>query len=218
MGKVIRVVVVEDHPLMLDAVVERLNSQPDIEVVGTANHGNQLFHLVRTTSPNIVVLDIGMSGEPFEPVTAIHQLKQTHPDVQVLVLTGYEDEVLIREFAKIGVQGYLLKSDDLSLALPQAVRKLSQGERFYSNMVVDTLLSRSSEQDILTEQELAVLRLAAQGLLNTRIAQAQGLSEKRVRNLLTSVYAKLDVRERDRLNPRISAINKARELGILPED
>lgn len=213
----IRVIVIEDHPLMLKAIVDELSSQAGIQVVGKADHGSELPRLVRDTSPDVVILDLGMSTGNFEPITAVRSILQDFPDLRILVLTGYDDEVYIQQIVDAGAYGYVLKSDDLSLTLPRGVEKVHAGKRFYSEDVIDKLFPRETgNASVLNEKELVVLRLAAQGLSNTSIAQSMNISEKRVRNLLSSVYAKLDIHESEAINVRVAAIKKARDLGLLP--
>jgi len=213
----IKVLVVEDHHLMLQAVVDQLESEPDIVVVGTSNKGSQVHKMVRTSSPDVVILDLGMSTEVFEPISAVRQLRQNHPKVQILVLTGYDDPLYMREITKAGARGYLLKSDDFSLNLPQAVRAVYSGQRHYSSAVVDKLLSGEADQPDFTEQELSVIRLLAKGFMNERIGKTLGVSEHRVRNILTGVYAKMGIREEEGVNTRVAAVVKAREMGMLPK-
>ena len=214
----IKVLVVEDHHLMLQAIVGQLQSETDIKIVGTSNKGSEVHHLVRSLSPDVVVLDLGMSTEVFEPISAVRQLRQNHPHIQILVLTGYDDELYIREITKAGARGYLLKSDDFSLNLPQAVRAVYRGEPHYSSAVVDKLLYGDKDQHNFTEQELTVIRLLAKGLVNEKIGAALGISERRVRNILTGVYAKMGLQDEEGVNPRVAAVVKASALRLLPEE
>jgi DNA-binding NarL/FixJ family response regulator len=214
----IKVLIIEDHHLMLQAVVDQLKSEPDIKIVGTSNKGSQVHQLVRTSSPDVVVLDLGMSAEVFEPISAVRQLRQNHPNVQILILTGYDDPLYMREITKAGARGYLLKSDDFSLNLPQAVRAVYKGHHHYSSDVVDKLLSGEEDQYDFSDQELTVIRLLAKGLMNERIGESLGVSERRVRNILTGVYAKMGIQDEEGVNPRVSAVVKAREMGLLPEE
>jgi len=101
----IRVAVVEDYPLMLQAVVRDLEAHEDIAVVGTAVHGAELHRLVRETFPDVVILDLGFAAGGFEPVSAVRALRQRHPRVQVLVLTAYDNAVWVRELLAAGVRG-----------------------------------------------------------------------------------------------------------------
>ncbi|MFZ2097583.1 MAG: response regulator transcription factor [Anaerolineales bacterium] len=215
----IRVAIVEDHPLMVKAIVDVLSNLPDITVVGTSNHGFELPKLVRETSPDVVILDLGMTGENFEPISAVQSLLHEHPEVRILVLTGYDDEIYVRQLVDAGAYGYVLKSDDLSLMLPNGVKRVFDRKRFYSTAVVDKIFAdQKPEEVMLREQELIVLRLAAKGYSNTSIAQSMNVSERRVRNLLSSVYSKFDIREAETINVRVAAINKARDLGLLLSD
>lgn len=213
----IRVAVIEDHPLMLKVVVQELNGQDDIEVVGTATHGNELLRLARETCPDVVVLDLGMATGTFEPVTAVKTLRETCPSVEVLVLTGYEEATWVRELIAAGAQGYVLKSDDLSLCLPEGVRKVHAGGRFYSPAATEKYFSHAGG-GLLENQDLALLNLAAQGFSNARIGQELGLSAKTVRNYFAGIYAKLGIEVEEGLHPRMAAINKARELGLLRKE
>jgi DNA-binding NarL/FixJ family response regulator len=215
----IHVAIVEDHPLMVKAIVDVLSNQPDITVVGTSNHGYELPKLVRETSPDVVILDLGMTGENFEPISAVRSLLHEHPDVRILVLTGYDDEIYVRQLVDAGAYGYVLKSDDISMMLPNGVKRVYEGKRFYSTAVVDKIFAEQKPEEImLSEQELIVLRLAAKGSSNTSIAQSMNISERRVRNLLSCVYSKLDIHEAQTINVRVAAINKARDLGLLLSD
>lgn len=212
----IRVIVIEDHPLMLKAVVDVLIAHTGIQVVGTATHGSEMPRLVRETNPDVVVLDLGMSSGNFEPITAIRSVLESHPSLHILVLTGYDDDVLVRAVVSAGALGYVLKSDDLSLQLPKGVERVYLGKRFYSDEVVDKYFSLQKDEDIeLNDQEQVVLKLVAEGYSNTRIAEAMQVSEKRVRTVLTNIYTKLDIHETKDVNVRVAAINKARDLGLL---
>ena len=111
--------------------------------------------------------------------------------------------------------GYVLKSEDLSLELPKAVRTIFNGQRFYSPGVTSILLTEGKQPGPeFSNRELQVLRLMAAGYQNERIGEIVGVSGKRIRNVLSEVYEKLELRGED--NQRVAAVNKARELGLLP--
>jgi DNA-binding NarL/FixJ family response regulator len=216
----IRVVVIEDHVLMRKAVLDQLALHTDIEVVQTASHGDELPRLAREFNPDVVILDLGMSGGHFDPIRAVSNLRRDHPNINILVLTGYDDEVYMRELVKAGVRGYVLKSDDLSSSLARGVRAVHHGQRFYSEEVAEKLFDhiQSGQASPLNEHELAALRLAAQGLNNSRIAEILTVSEKRVRNLFTEIYEKLNLHDDPGSNLRVLAIKRGRELGLIPEE
>jgi DNA-binding NarL/FixJ family response regulator len=213
----IRVIVIEDHPLVLESITSRLANENDLQVVGTATHGSQLLSVVREKSPDVVVLDIGMSTGHFEPITAVKALRRAFPDTQVLVFTGYDDGIWVRGLIEAGALGYILKSDGLALHLPEGVREVHSGRRFYSPSVSDKYLS-SGDSALLTDTQVAALWLVAQGLSNAAVGEQMGVSEKTVCNYLSTIYSKLGVQGDSDTNQRVAAINKARELGILPKD
>jgi DNA-binding NarL/FixJ family response regulator len=210
----IRVIVIEDHPLMRKAILNELAPHSDIQMVGDSCCGSELMTLVREKSPDVVILDLGMKDEAFEPISAVKTLLHTFPAVRLMILTGYNDRVYMQALTKAGALGYILKNDDFSLNLALGVRTIFYGEPFYSPGVLKRLLLEGLSEP-LADQEIAVLRLAAQGHSNEAIGDKLNLSEKRVRNLLTRVYAKLDVHENQGVNARVAMINKAEKLGLL---
>jgi DNA-binding NarL/FixJ family response regulator len=213
----IRIIAIDDHPLILKALTDMLKEHPDIQLVATSNQGSQLLKLVREKKPDVAIVDLGMTIDSFDPISSVRALHEQHPQVKVLILTGYDDGLWVRELVKAGASGYMLKSDDFSLSIPQAIRAVYQGGKFFSPGITDKLLD-SSYDDKLTERELSVLNLLSQGLTTEAIANNLGVSEKRVRNLLVSICDKLDVDRSDGVALRITAINKARKLGLIPGD
>jgi DNA-binding NarL/FixJ family response regulator len=211
----IRIIAIDDHPLILRALTDMLKEHPDIQLVATSNQGSQLLKLVREKKPDVAIIDLGMTTDSFDPISSVRALHEQHPKVKVLILTGYDDGLWVRELVKAGASGYMLKSDDFSLSIPQAIRAVYQGGKFFSPGITEKLLD-SSYDDKLTERELSVLNLLSQGLATEAIAKNLGVSEKRVRNLLVSICDKLGVDRTDGVALRITAINKARKLGLIP--
>ena len=210
----IRVIAVDDHPLILKAVKDLLIEHPDLELVATSNLGSQLLNLVRDYKPDIAIVDIGMGADSFDPITSVRTLHDQHPKVKVLILTGYDDGLWVRELVKAGASGYMLKSDDFSLNIPQAIRALYQGHKFFSPGVAEKYIDSDSEK--LTAREVSVLNLLSQGSANEVIAKNLGVSEKRIRNMVVLICDKLAVDKGTGISPRVAVINKARELGLLP--
>jgi two-component system secretion response regulator SsrB len=207
----IRVAIIDDHPLVIKAIENELDVEEDITIVGKADHGSKLLDLVHDTSPDVVILDLGMSEQQFEPVSTVQKLRLRYPKVQVLVLTGNDDKVWMKQLIDQGVLGYVLKSDCLSLHLAESIRTVHQGRTFYSPAVADRLAVDSRE---LNDKELVILRLVAEGFSNTAIAQELGSTEQTVSNRLTGIYKKLGV-VGEATNSRVAAVNKARELRLL---
>jgi DNA-binding NarL/FixJ family response regulator len=213
----IRIIAIDDHPLILKALADMLKEHPDIQLVATSNQGSQLLKLVRDKKPDIAILDLGMSNDSFDPISSVRYLHEQHPKVKVLILTGYDDGLWVRELVKAGASGYMLKSDDFSLSIPQAIRALYQGGKFFSPGITEKLIDNSFD-DKLTARELSVLNLLSQGLATDSIADNLGVSEKRVRNLLVSICDKLVVDRTDGVSLRIAAINQARKQGLIPAE
>jgi DNA-binding NarL/FixJ family response regulator len=212
---VIRVIAIDDHELILSAISEELSKQQDIELVGTADHGSQLPNLISEKSPDVVLLDLGMAGEVFDPIAAVKTLLQEHPEVRVLILTGELEPAYVKYLVDAGAMGYIFKNDKFSGSLSQAIRAVYNGETFYSPSVQKILLGKVKEIPKFTDQELQVLRLVTDSFSNTRIGDTLGLSEKRVKNIMTDIYQKLSIEEDADINMRVALINKARELGLL---
>jgi len=213
----IRIIAIDDHPLILKALSDLLKEHPDIQLVATANQGSQLLKMVREKKPDVAIVDIGMPADSFDPISSVRTIHEQFPNVKVLILTGYDEGLWVRELVKAGASGYMLKSDDFSLSIPQAIRALYRGGKFFSPGITDILLDNSLD-NTLTERELSVLYLLSQGLATEAIASNLGVSEKRVRNLLVSICDKLEVDRSDGISLRIAAINKARKLGLIPAE
>jgi len=165
----------------------------------------------------VAIVDLGMPADSFDPISSVRTIHEQFPNVKILILTGYDEGLWVRELIKAGASGYMLKSDDFSLSIPQAIRALYRGGKFFSPGIADNLLDNSLDNK-LTERELSVLYLLSQGLSTEAIASNLGVSEKRVRNLLVSICDKLDVDRSEDVSLRIAAINKARKLGLIPAE
>ena len=210
----VRVAVVEDHPIIMKAVTDMLSGNPDIEMVGTADHGSKLMDLVREKLPDVVILDLGMSTGVFDPIASVKRVLQEFPKIKFLVLTGNDNRVYMQELIAAGARGYILKSDNLSLSLPKAVLAISNGERYYSAAVL-AILNSDRILNILTPRELDVLRHVAQGETNLAIGEALGISEYRARNILSNIYSKFSIQESKETHARVEVINRGKELGLI---
>lgn len=212
----IRIIAVDDHPLILKALENLISEHDDIQLIATANHGSKLIGLVREYRPDIAVVDLGMSTGDFDPISSISNLKQQFPNVKVLVLTSYDDGLWVRELVAAGASGYMLKSDDFSLGIVQAIRALYAGGKFFSPQIADKLISNDESQIRLTQREKSILLLLSDGKSTETIADSLGVSEKRIRNLLVTICDKLEIERSSGVSLRIAAVNRARKLGLLP--
>ena len=212
----IRVIAVDDHHLILKALSDLLRDYSDIQLVATSNQGSQLLNMVKNHNPDVAIVDIGMTADSFDPISSVRTVHERYPNVKVLILTGYDDGLWARELVKAGASGYMLKSDDFSLSVPQAIRAITQGGKFFSPGVADKLVE--NDLDKLTPRELSVLNLLAQGLATEAIAHNLGVSEKRVRNVLVMICDKLAVDRTEGISLRVATIRKAREMGLIPKE
>lgn len=206
----IRVALMDDHPLVLRIVRQELARESDLEVIWDTSDANQMVTLINQDTPEVLILDLAFSGQAFDPVSAVRDLRARVPQMAILILTAYDDPVWIEELLQAGVQGYVVKSDDLSLRLAHAVRTVAQQRTFLSPTAVSQL-TQSRQRHTLTVQERSILRLAAQGQSNPEIAQTLGIANGTVRNHLSNIYTKLGVQNRE------AAIRAAQNLRELPK-
>lgn len=206
----IRVALVDDHPLMRKIVRQELSRSLDLEVIWEAEDALDLMPLIESALPNVLLLDLSYAGRGFDPVATVQDLRYRFPAMYILVLTAFDDPVWVEELLRAGVQGYVVKSDDLSLRLAEAIRTVAQGRTFLSPTAAGGLVS-ANKRFTLTTRERAVMRLVADGLSNPQIAESLGVSDGTVRNHISNIYGKLDVSTRD------GAIKAAQALRELPK-
>ncbi len=204
----IRVVVVDDHPVVRDGLRGMLDRQPDVQVVGEADGGRAAVAVVLRTDPDVVLMDLRMPGG--SGVEAIREIVRLGVDTRVLVLTTYDSDRDTTAALEAGAAGYLLK-DAPPERLHDAVRRTAAGEAVLSPAVASALVSRvrAPDQEALSEREHQVLELVARGTPNRDIATALFISEATVKTHLVHVYAKLGVRD------RAAAVATAYTRGLL---
>ncbi|MFW6869428.1 response regulator [Nocardioides sp. CPCC 206347] len=213
----IRVVVADDHPMVRYGITAVLADVAGIEVVGEAADGQELQALVATAGPDVVLTDLAMPV--MDGITAIGRLRVSHPGVAVLVLTMHEDDESVLAALRAGARGYLLKGAERA-ELVRAIESVAAGDAVYGQSVANRIIALLSGAAAthapafpeLTPREREVLDLIAAGLRNRAIAERLGISEKTVRNNVSSVLVKLQVED------RTSAAIKAREAGLGRDD
>ncbi len=202
-GPRIRVVICDDQDLVRDGLQAILSTAPGIDVVGEATDGADAVEVVRTTQPDVVLMDLKMPG--MNGVKATRAIKDAFPDVKVLVLTTYEATEWVVDALRTGASGYLLK-DTPRNRLIEAIEGTAAGRTHIDPGVAGDLfdaLDRGEPNPVdsaaftgLTTRELDVLRLLGRGLTNSAIADQLYLSEGTVRNYVSAVLAKLEVSDR----------------------
>ncbi len=201
MSKTITILLVDDHTIVRQGVRAFLEAQSDMQIVGEAASGEEAVQLVRKLTPDVVLMDLimpGMSG-----IQATRQIKQVSPRTQVIVLTSFGDDENIFPALRAGALSYILK-DIRPGELIDIVRKAAQGDAVLHSQVVSRVIQqvRAARREIpapftqLTERELDILRLIAEGQSNAAIAEKLVLSEKTVKGHITNILSKLQVEDR----------------------
>lgn len=191
----IRLLLCDDHEMVRTGLRTFLELQPDMVVVGEAATAEQAIELVPLVHPEIVLLDLVLPGMP--GIAAVQRLRETNPEVKVVVLTSFAGADSVLAAVRAGVSGYLLK--DVGPAdLAEALRAVHAGGVPLHSSVAATVVASLTEPpgEALTPRESEVLRLLARGLSNRLIARELALSEKTVKAHVSAVLAKLAVTDR----------------------
>ena len=197
-----KVIICDDQAIIRDGLEMLLKLERDIEVVGLAQDGAEVVELAAAHAPDLILMDLKMPG--INGVEATRRILAQHPDVKVLVLTTYDDDVWLFDAIRAGASGYLLKDTPREKVL-EAIRGTVSGQAFVDPAVARKLLQQTASQQVqpstqitekLTGREEDVLRLMARGLSNAEIAAQLYLSEGTVRNHVSAIFAKLDVSDR----------------------
>ena len=204
----IRILIVDDHPVVRDGLRGMLAGEPDLDVVGEASDGAEARAVVGTLRPDVILMDLRMPG--MGGAAAIRALAEDGNRARILVLTTYDSDSDVVPALEAGATGYLLK-DTPRPELVRAIRAAARGEAVLAPSVATRLVSqlRAPAQDALSERELEVLTLIAQGETNRGAAARLFISEATVKTHLLHIYTKLDV------NDRAAAVAAAYERGLL---
>ncbi|WP_330179940.1 response regulator transcription factor [Nocardia sp. NBC_01503] len=196
-AQVITVVVADDQTTVRDGLTTVLSLLPDVEVVGEARDGAEAVELVRRLSPGVVLMDLRMPG--IDGVAATATITATHPETAVLVLTTYADDASIAGALRAGARGYLTK-DAGRAEIAAAIRSVASGHTTLAADVgarlvagLDAPVAPAAD---LTDRELDVLRLMAQGRNNSEIARELFIGVSTVKSHINSLFGKLGVRDR----------------------
>jgi len=205
----IRVIIAEDHAVVREGTRELIDREPDIEVVGEATNGAEAVALADRLLPDVAILDISMPV--MTGIEATERIKAAHPSTAVLVLTAYDDDPYIFALLKSGAAGYLLK-DVASSEVVRAIRSVHSGEPVLHPAIARKVMARFSAEQAatgtvvepaisqkklsLTDREMEVLRLAANGMTNAEIADSLYFSVRTVQVHMTHIFSKLGVGSR----------------------
>ncbi len=198
----IRVLLVDDHSVVRLGMMTLINDQPEMETVGEAGTAAEALAAVEELQPDVVLMDIRLPGE--SGIAATEQITQKYPDIKVVMLTSYADDELIFRAVRAGAKGYVLKQVG-NEELLDAIRAAAHGEAILDPQTANKILGRLKQLEDEAEQrafeelsprELDVLAEVAQGKTNSEIGESLNLSETTVRNYVSNILSKLDLKNR----------------------
>lgn len=197
----IRLLLVDDQDIFRQGLTALLSVESDLEVIGQARNGEEAISLAKTLQPHVILMDVRM---PIcDGVQATREIHQHYPWIRILVLTTFDDDEYILQSLQVGALGYLLKRTP-SQDIAAAIRSVSQGYSQLGPTIALKVFSQlkpvqpilNSYRELLSKRETSVLKLIGQGKNNQEIAQELFLSEGTVKNYVTTILGKLEMRDR----------------------
>jgi DNA-binding NarL/FixJ family response regulator len=213
-AKPIRILIVDDHPVVREGLAGMIATQPDLAVVGEAGNGVDAVRLAQALKPDLILMDLQMPA--MDGAVAIRQILDDNPAARILVLTAFDTDERILHAVEAGAQGYLLKGAPRD-ELFRAIRVVAEGGSLLQPSVAAKLLTRVGQmlnrqddgQEQLTEREREVLDLLAKGYRNKEIAEKLIISERTVKFHVGIIFQKLGV------SNRAEAVSKAIQTGLV---
>ncbi|MBS4537913.1 response regulator transcription factor [Clostridium sp. D2Q-11] len=205
----IRVIIADDQHILTEGLQMILGKEKDIDICGIAQNGKEAYDMCNLYKPNIILMDIKMPI--MNGVEATKKIKEKYPNIKILVLTTFKDDEYIYEALRYGASGYLLK-DASPVKIAEAIRTVYEGGALIQSEVAAKVINKFSQManneekreynpklDLLTGREKDICRLLAEGKNNKEISKELYLSEGTVKNHITKVLNKLDLRDRTQL-------------------
>jgi DNA-binding NarL/FixJ family response regulator len=195
----IRVVLADDHPVVLAGMKALIEASPDIEVAGECNNGHAALQVLNAKAPDIAIIDISMPE--MGGITLANRIAQDHAATKVLVLTAQEDRAYVQQLLSAGARGYVLKRSAAD-ELIRAIRTIQAGGVYIDPAIADKVLAHKNSAEptgagiMLSDREEEVLKLSAQGWTNREAAEKLGISVKTVETYKARAAEKLELRTR----------------------
>ena len=204
----IRILIVDDHPVVRAGLTSMLGTQAELEVIGSASSGEEALAKLSQLEPDVLLLDLRMHG--MSGVDTLMAMKRSAHDTRVIILTSFETDEDIYRAVQAGAHGYLLKDTSLR-EMVEAIRTVHAGKRYIPRDIAARLAERMMRTD-LTPREIEILKLLSKGPTNKEIGRALSISENTVKNHVNSIIEKLEVSD------RTEAATTAIQRGLISVD
>ena len=206
--KLIRILTVDDHPLLRKGIAALVNSEPDLKLVAEASNGREAIDAFRSHRPDVTLMDLQMPET--DGLEAIEAIRREFPDARIIVLTTYSGDTRVLRALKVGARGYVLKGY-VHKELLDAIRAVHAGQKRIPPEIAAVLADHATD-DALTEREIHVLRLIAAGNSNKQIGGHLSIGEATVKSHVTNILSKLGA------NDRTHAMTIGLQRGIIELD
>ena len=206
--KLIRILTVDDHPLLRKGIAALVNSEPDLKLVAEASNGREAIDAFRSHRPDVTLMDLQMPEK--DGLEAIEAIRREFPDARIIVLTTYSGDTRVLRALKVGARGYVLKGY-VHKELLDAIRAVHAGQKRIPPEIAAVLADHATD-DALTEREIHVLRLIAAGNSNKQIGGHLSIGEATVKSHVTNILSKLGA------NDRTHAMTIGLQRGIIELD
>ena len=188
----IRILTVDDHPLLRKGIAALVNGEPDLKLVAEASNGNEAIDAFRSHRPDVTLMDLQMPE--VDGIDAIDRIRREFPEARIIILTTYSGDTQVLRALKAGARGYILKGH-VHKELLDAIRAVHAGQKRIPPEIAAQLADHATD-DALTEREIDVLRLVAAGNANKQIADQLSIGEATVKSHISNILSKLGANDR----------------------